>query len=145
MQGYSHAAQIDSLPVRDAFDIRLAEALAQNGDAVAMAEVGGAAPARMIGVAMRDDRAFNAPPRINVKVSRRTIESGGAGDDQVHPGNLQGDSRAAFLSSCMFNSRQNKGALDLLPPATRKQRRLLRGGARAARPDFVTPCRHLNP
>jgi hypothetical protein len=41
------------------------------------------AEARVIGVRVRDDRAFDRPPRVDMEVARHTEETFGPRDDEI--------------------------------------------------------------
>ena len=90
MQRNFDAVPVDGFAIIDALHGRIAQSPAQNGNAVALAEIGFAAPTRVVGMAVRDDRARDRPPGIDVKIARRTIEAFGTRNDQVHRGIWRG-------------------------------------------------------
>src|SRR5277367_1807475 len=90
MQRNFHAVSVDGFAIIDTLHGRVAQPSQQNGNAIALAEIGFAAPTRVIGMPVRDDCARYRTPGIDVKVSRRTVEAFGTRNDQIHRGIWQG-------------------------------------------------------
>ena len=90
MQRNFHAVPVDGFAIIHALHGRIAQSPQQNGNAIVLAEIGFAAPTRMVGMPVRDDRAPHWPPGIDVKISRRTVEAFGTRNDQIHRGIWRG-------------------------------------------------------
>src|SRR5579863_526167 len=84
MQGDLDAVPVDRLAIAQAFDRNSAEPPAQNRRAILMAKIGGAAEARMIGMAVADDRPVDGAPWVDKKIAGGTKEPLRAMDDQIH-------------------------------------------------------------
>jgi hypothetical protein len=84
VQADAHAVQIDRLPISQGLqrDV-VAQACAQHAGAERGGEVGAVTSARMVGVRVRDDRACDRCPGVDVKVTRRAVQAFGAQHDQV--------------------------------------------------------------
>ncbi len=82
-QGYAMVQQ--AFAVRQGLQVDvLAQAAAQDADAWGGGEVVAVADAGMVAVAVGDDGTFHWPPGIDVKITWRTVQAFGAGDDEVH-------------------------------------------------------------
>src|SRR5579863_1397006 len=79
-----HAVPFDRFPVANGFNPNFAESPTQDWRAVVVAKIDGAAEARVIGMAVGDDRPFDGAPRIDKKIAGRAIKPLRARDDQVH-------------------------------------------------------------
>ena len=84
MQGNSDAVDLDGLGIGGAAHVDLAEAAAQDGYAVVVAEIGLRAETRVVAVAVGDDGAGDGAPGVDVEIARRAVEALGPGDDEAH-------------------------------------------------------------
>src|SRR5262249_32720294 len=75
MERDTHTIDVDWLTVVHRLDCRrCAKPRAQHALALARAQVVARAPARVVAMRVRDDRALDAVPRIDVKIARLTVE-----------------------------------------------------------------------
>jgi len=111
MKGHANAVMVDRLAVRQRVEIDIrAEASPQDALARTRGEVVSAAPTRMVAMAVRDHGTIDGPPRVQVKIARRTIKPLGSRDDEIHDlvrvGGMACDSSRILVESRVFHRRQ---------------------------------------
>jgi hypothetical protein len=83
MKAQPHAEVVDRLAVGERLQVDIAEARSQHALAGSGGEVVRIAAPRMVAVRVRDHRAIDGPPGIDVEVARRAIQPFPALDDDV--------------------------------------------------------------
>src|SRR6185369_578637 len=83
MKAQPHAEVVDRLAVGERLQVDIAQARSQHALAGSGGEVVRIAAPRMVAVRVRDHRAIDGPPGIDVEVARRAVQPFPALDDEV--------------------------------------------------------------